>query len=145
MRCSRCTALELQELVDLAKINSDKEHHTSIHDLERSAHEGCDLCGLIIRAFAESTSSEDRYWTRDEGTLLDVIKTWRDESSIRISIQADHYTGGNVKNIRNLDLLQVTAGTAGEYDAVEDLSGDMPPAVCLLLSSPSRSCPQGGP
>lgn len=68
MRCSYCVSLDIQTLVELAKVELSEEslfprdayyqHHTSSHDPERSAHEGCDLCGLLFQALA-SYSNED--------------------------------------------------------------------------------------
>ncbi|SPO07383.1 uncharacterized protein DNG_10077 [Cephalotrichum gorgonifer] len=153
MRCSYCSSLAIQKLVDLAKVEFQGavsprseyyQHHASVHDLERSAQDGCDLCGLILGAFAESTSDDDWYYTREDETLLDALKRWDDETPIRISIQADHvYITAPFDDVRNFDLLQLTAGQAEEYN-VEEESGDEPPKAWLLISTLTDNPPKLG-
>lgn len=149
MRCSYCASLNIQKLINLAKVefcgswlprSAYYQHHGSIHALEQSAGLGCDLCGLIVRAFAEAHLETQFYFADDDETLLDAIRAWTKTSTIRISIQADHvYTAATLEDVKVFDLLQISVGEETDLET-EDDSGVGLPTVCLLLTRPRGLC-----
>lgn len=151
MRCSYCASLNIQKLIDLAKIefcgswlprSAYYQHHGSIHALEQSAGLGCDLCGLIVRAFAEAHLDTYWYFADDDETLLNAIKAWGKKSPIRVSIQADHvYVAATLADVKVFDTLQISAGEDDETDSgSEEGSGVGLPTVYLPLTSPRGLC-----
>ncbi|VUC24138.1 unnamed protein product [Clonostachys rosea] len=147
MRCTYCLGLNIQKLIDYAEVEfsgwyvpkvSFYQHHPSIHELEKSADGGCDLCALMIHAFKTSKTDDHRYYASEDSDLLSAIKDWTETSSIRISIQASHiYTATPLEGTLMLDLLQISAGEYKETSSDPDESYlQEPPTVFLQLLTP---------
>ncbi|CAG9981351.1 unnamed protein product [Clonostachys byssicola] len=147
MRCTLCLGLDIQKLIDYAEVefsgwyipkSSFYQHYASIHELEKSADGGCDLCALMIYAFKNSRSDDHRYYAIEDSDLLSAIKEWVETSSIRISIQASHiYVAKPLEEAQMLDMLQISAGEYKETSSDPDESSlQEPPTVFLQLLTP---------
>lgn len=105
-RCKLCSDITIYRLVEHAKVGLPKDgliqntpgayflQHSSMEDLEASANDGCDLCGLFVNTL--KGYEEDDEWMQSPDTLkgstcdpakwLFAIARQMPESSIKISI-----------------------------------------------------------
>ncbi|KAJ4388103.1 hypothetical protein N0V93_008708 [Gnomoniopsis smithogilvyi] len=106
-RCRYCEKLSIESLVSLAKDELHGyrkfpkkafcEHQPSVEDLESSAKDGCDLCGLILDCLLVTTA-KDTYWTISDPEEQDcspddslyAAAKCLETSSVKIAISADH-------------------------------------------------------
>ncbi|KOS20298.1 hypothetical protein ESCO_006174 [Escovopsis weberi] len=135
MRCSLCSGLSVEGLVDLARREFSShyfpstafyKHHSSFKALAKSADAGCDLCRLIADCFKgirwdieSSLSFTPESW---EGPACDpkrsAFATARalDASDVRIAINTSHlYAGEPLKNALMLNSLLVQAVKLKEF------------------------------
>ncbi|KAI6552575.1 hypothetical protein MCOR04_010870 [Pyricularia oryzae] len=159
IRCIPCARLSVESLVELARIefeahifpqNAYYQHHASFDDLEASANNGCDFCGLILECFQQSISKDKRplLWpyewdpeqplSRPTGsdTMYAVAKSLS-VSDIKLCVNATHlYLGQGIKEARVFDeiLVQVGPLPAVNDDDVEP-EWSMP-QLRLTLESP---------
>lgn len=160
-RCQYCEGLSIASLVRLARIEflgyqsfpreAFYEHHATFSDLETSAENGCDLCGLVLKCFqgAPAEDADDRpfSWPEEwisqndhdlDASMYAVAKGLQD-SSVRFAISADHvYSGATIEDVTGFDTLLIQVGPRDE-DPEADMYWLLPPLALTLTVSRSTS------
>lgn len=129
-RCQYCSGLSVQGLVRLAKqeftghwfpTSAYYQHHGSLHDLEESAHAGCDLCLLILNClkgmpWTEGKRMTHSYFTWEQADLSIYESAYTvakelDVSDVKLCISTDHvYNGETLEKVRAFTTLLVQIG-----------------------------------
>ncbi|KAK4503544.1 hypothetical protein PRZ48_004459 [Zasmidium cellare] len=154
-QCVYCANLTIDELVRLAEKGfyghffpdeNYYQHHQSFRDLESSAHEGCDLCWLILDAFKttpEHPSLSAIGATKEEvdreGSLYTAAMR-TEPSQVRLAIAASHvYSSDTLEKVEVFDILLVQVGYHRQPRDESDLENQDELRTISLLIRTSRA------
>ncbi|KAF2665660.1 HET-domain-containing protein [Microthyrium microscopicum] len=152
-RCHHCSGLSIEALVELAEREFSAhifpkhafyQHHSSFSNLEQSALQGCDFCGLILECFKGSPGQYETWPYKWEGSQNDITKSMYafakelDESDIKIALNAGNlYLNRTIEEVLVFDSVLVQVGPGENYDAEyvdedEEGSWQLPPLELRL-------------
>ena len=135
-RCRFCVGLSISGLIELAEQELSGhympqrafyQHHSSIIDLESSAHRGCDFCTLIIECFKGTPSDSDRFpqwpatWTdpttRELENSMWAVAKELPASDIKICINSSNISASeDIDQVRVFDTLLIHVGPIEEIN-----------------------------
>ncbi|KAF4820045.1 hypothetical protein CGCSCA5_v004055 [Colletotrichum siamense] len=157
-QCIYCAKLSIQALVELAKISFEAQrfprdayyqHHDSFSALEQSAHDGCDLCQVILQCFQQTPCEAEQplEWPQEwnetseassDGypqTMYSVAKGL-DISDVKLCINTSHlYDSQGLRDVKVFDEIIVQVGTL-HIETDENYGVWSFPQLVLRLSTP---------